>query len=882
MLSTAGKSGAKRCPVTTCHSSSPRPLFQSLTEMTLYAIDADLRKDSAISPGARRATLVLAFLLMLGPWTAGVRANGGPRSYVVDSLGDTGAGSGTTGDLRYCLTQSLYTDAVITFSVTGTIALSGGPLVISGTATINGPGAHRLTIDAQHGSRVFSISPNSTVAISSLSLINGRAMGAGTAGGGGGILNDRATLTIRDCTLSGNEAAGGGGAIHNLAETGGAALTVISSTMSGNIAGGSGGAILSGGAGSATLTIVNSTLSGNAAGHRGGGISNEGALGTATLTVLNCTLSGNTAIAGGGITTDNAAGNGTLTIENTIFARGTTGPNYSGLASTVISSRGRNLSDDQSASAFAARVLSLPLGPLADNGGPTKTHALVPGNPAIDAGDNSILAQFPANAGPEQSLLNDQRGPGYPRLLAGTSGVALVDIGAFELDLGAGNDLTFTTDRKAIEINVLANDAAGTPAPTVTIVRPPAHGSVTVLSGGSVRYVPRVSLPPEGDSFTYRFTDALDRVRSAAVIVANFRAFDGESDGLIAAEPTAPNERIGYLRCRVSGPGRFSAVVTLGGRQFITGATSVNGVRRHTFAITGKLDESGHHRRILKREPQEPLTLDFQLDPITRGVIGTVASIDENGTPFVSTFTASSRTRADAFAGTFTMLVEPPPGPSTGPSHGVGFATVKVGAAGDVRITGRLADGSPFTSGTLLHVRDFAVHSVLYPSGSAPRGSLSGLLRRGTGALSKATGPLRWLKPPRPDDTLFPTGIDLTANATANRYRQPAFRSNALQSNLPPATADLRVARWTLATLAAETATIDSLSRVTILSANPLGLRLRLDESTGLLTGSFTHPATGKATALRGIALQGEERAAGFFLDANARDSGAVSILTGR
>ena len=60
------------------------------------------------------------------------------------------------------------------------------------------------------------------------------------------------------------------------------------------------------------------------------------------------------------------------------------------------------------------------LGPLADNGGPTFTHVLLAGSPAIDSGDDSVL-------GPPHILATDQRGAGFPRLQG-----AHVDIGAYE------------------------------------------------------------------------------------------------------------------------------------------------------------------------------------------------------------------------------------------------------------------------------------------------------------------------------------------------------------------------------------------------------------------------------------------------------------------
>jgi hypothetical protein len=63
----------------------------------------------------------------------------------------------------------------------------------------------------------------------------------------------------------------------------------------------------------------------------------------------------------------------------------------------------------------AAAPIDPVLGPLQDNGGPTPTHALLPGSPAIDAGDNTGAPMW------------DQRGPGFPRIIHG-----VIDIGAFE------------------------------------------------------------------------------------------------------------------------------------------------------------------------------------------------------------------------------------------------------------------------------------------------------------------------------------------------------------------------------------------------------------------------------------------------------------------
>jgi predicted outer membrane repeat protein len=202
----------------------------------------------------------------------------------------------------------------------------------------------------------------------------------------GGIDNVGA-LAIIDSTISHNKAAGTGGGIYSNNR-----VTIIDSTVSSNTAGyfsGVGGGINNVG----TLTVSNSTISANSAGYDGGGINNAG-----TLTVSNSTIAANSAsYHGGGI--DNKYDNSILKMRNSIVA----GNTHDDLAGPLTSGD-HNL------------IGGYPLlGPLQDNGGPTQTMALLPGSPAIDAGDNI------------GAPLWDQRGPRFPRIEHGT-----IDLGAFE------------------------------------------------------------------------------------------------------------------------------------------------------------------------------------------------------------------------------------------------------------------------------------------------------------------------------------------------------------------------------------------------------------------------------------------------------------------
>ncbi len=330
-----------------------------------------------------------------------------------------------TGSLRYAVTNAP-SGSIIAFAsnVTGTITLNpnNGPLPILTNLDIEGPGAGSLTISGDNAIEVFDVSPGVTATIAGLTIADGK-----SDSNGGGIDN-AGTLTVTNCTLSGNSAPQGGGI---LSEPGGT-LTVTNSTLSGNSADYFGGGILNY---EGTLTLTNSTLSGNSAGE-GGGIDNAGALWVAnstlsrnsaqfgggienggTLTVTDSTLSGNSASSeGGGIDLVGA----TLTLANTIVAGNSapTGPDVDG----TVASLGYNLIGNSSGgSGFAASDLlgvSPLLGPLQNNGGPTQTMALLPGSPAIDAGSNYLVPS---------GITTDQRGD--PRDVNG------VDMGAFEVQV---------------------------------------------------------------------------------------------------------------------------------------------------------------------------------------------------------------------------------------------------------------------------------------------------------------------------------------------------------------------------------------------------------------------------------------------------------------
>ncbi len=411
-----------------------------------------------------------AALALVGIVTISARAD----TITVTNTNDNGPGS-----LRQALAAANDGDE-ITFAVTGTITLTTGHLLVDKSITISGPGADNLAVDGNAKSRVFYIGSGVTVSISDLTVTNGNASGDNFPEfDGGGIFNDHAILTLTSCAISSNfaqdEGGGiysdgingsatlqinstviannstsvGGGGIWNVGWQGGTAIVEISdSTLTGNTGGGLGGAVFNiGQGGDTTVEITNSTLSGNSSGNGGGIYSTAYDEGTATLEVSNSTLSGNSASFGGGIFNDLAAtliikdstfsdnsadfgggieNSGTMvSIGNTALKAGALGANIHNNSGTV-TSFGYNLSSDDGGGYLTGpgdQIDTDPmLGPLEDNGGPTLTHALLPGSPAIDAGDPNFTPP----------PFYDQRGPDFFRVRNGH-----LDIGSFEVQAGS-------------------------------------------------------------------------------------------------------------------------------------------------------------------------------------------------------------------------------------------------------------------------------------------------------------------------------------------------------------------------------------------------------------------------------------------------------------
>jgi hypothetical protein len=324
----------------------------------------------------------------------------------------------------------------ITFKsgLSGTISLLKGQIPIHGTATIIGPGADRVTVDANHSSRIFDVTTaGRALGISGLSLVNGK-VGDLELGGAIQINAGSGPVTISQSSLRSNEAGSSGGAIHADSNE----LVISNSTLSGNVSGGNGGAIDTFDPSSiatctSKTTIVNSTISGNSAAFEGGGFSATCLYNSPPRNeIQNSTVAGNSA----GVSEGGVGGTGSQYYHSTFLRNSIVADNTAPIAPDVeyYSTRTTFSLIEHPPAGFGATEDNLlnidpQLGPLAANGGPTMTQKPAAGSPVIDQGRN--IGVF---GGP----ITDQRGSlrpfDVPALAQPPAGDG-ADMGAVELTL---------------------------------------------------------------------------------------------------------------------------------------------------------------------------------------------------------------------------------------------------------------------------------------------------------------------------------------------------------------------------------------------------------------------------------------------------------------
>jgi len=421
-------------------------------------------------------------------------------STLVTTTADSGAGSLRQIIAGACNGARVTFDAAGVFATPQTITLTSTEIAIGKDVTVDA-GSSRITLSGGNARRLFNVNTTRTLALLGLTISGGQ-----SAGSGGAIFND-GKLTIVNSTLTGNTAADGG-AIAASATS--ASVTLVNTTISANTATGNGGgvAVLGG-----LLTSINSTVTDNRADNdadsngTGGGIFHSGG----TTTLHNTIVAGNLNEDGASDAADDIGG--TIDPASSFNLIGTGGAG--GLTNGVNNNQ--------------VGVANAGLGPLADNGGRTQTHALLAASPAIEAGSNANLPSdvfdVDGDADVAEALPLDQRGTGFPRVAdsADAGAVQTVDIGAFEAHPTVEDIADRTTpEDTALPVTFNIGDGTGSLIASVT------------ATSGNTTLIPDVNLVVSGSGSTRTLTitpapDANTAASGTATITVTVTATNGRT-----------------------------------------------------------------------------------------------------------------------------------------------------------------------------------------------------------------------------------------------------------------------------------------------------------------------------------------------------------------
>ncbi len=551
---------------------------------------------------------------------------------------------GSNCTLRAAITQanaSAGSVDTITFSLSGIVTLTAPLPAITDSAglTIDGTG-QTIAISGNQRARILTVNRGGRLTLNALVVINGAdvagggvnnagtlditnttvagSQAAGPNGTGGGVYNtgtlavlgsmftdnrandgaalynDGGTVTITRSIFSANQAANSGAGLYNKASGkvsirsstfadnrvtaccgagvyNAGSLIIIGSTFSGNQAVSGGGFFNTG-----TTSITNSTFSGNLATSGAGG----GGMNLNVLNVVHSTFYANqAAVTGGGIQNERS---GVANVSNTIVANSANG-DCGGVAWAATSLNNRTNNDCTGNRGAVTNLDST----LADNGGPTQTHALLAGSNAIDQPDAACLAE------------TDQRGFGRPVN-------KFCDIGAFEFDavqptptqtLTSSPTLTFTaTFTPTITLTPSDTPTAtptftNTPTRTPSLTRTPTNTRTATFTRTptftpSQTYTPSQTFTPSDTStFTNTPTPTIPTstaTRTPSRTLTPSRTFTLTRTPLPTLPPTeAPPEM-------TAGPTEEKPPISglLITSVFMPPVISVNGVSTLTFTIT--------------------------------------------------------------------------------------------------------------------------------------------------------------------------------------------------------------------------------------------------------------------------------------------------------
>lgn len=367
--------------------------------------------------------------------------------------------------------------------------------------------------------------------------------------------------------------------------------------------------------------------------------------------------------------------------------------------------------------------------------------------------------------------------------------------------------------------------------------------------------------------FSHRGLAAQERLVSQSIRKAGFvpgvpsdlfPSPSSQFNGLISPEDGVIPEQSGYFKITVYPNGYYTGGMTLGARQVrLNGYFSPDGTSTTSIYQVYYDDCCYSYVYLL-------WIVDFVIVPGTDEIQGSIEWLG-NG-PWISGLLGYrsgpwNSKNPSPFVGKYTVRLPGSTDASVAPP-GDGYASMNVSALGAVNMSGSLADGTRFTRSGLLSTNGYFPFYVITDSGL---GTMIGWLTFEKGGARDAFGDLVWIKPARFNATYYPAGFEGTVPAIGGPYVPPSTSSPALDW-----TSGIFVAAdGNFSAPLVNSITLSSTGKLTNNGGDMVNLSFSLNRNTGVFSGRFRDPQSGRTPSYSGALFQNEGIGGGHFLGSN-------------
>lgn len=320
----------------------------------------------------------------------------------------------------------------------------------------------------------------------------------------------------------------------------------------------------------------------------------------------------------------------------------------------------------------------------------------------------------------------------------------------------------------------------------------------------------------------------------------------GTYAGLVMQSGSPSNASSGFISLALGKTGSFTARLTMGG------------VRSN---FKGAFDMSGNSTNTVTRKGLASLQVILQILDITNNtdeIVGTVSDGDFKS-DLLANLAVFSKVNPCPFAGNYTFIMEPADDTDPTVPQGFGFGILAVSITGSARMRGMLGDGSKM-SGSAPVAADgtWPLYVPLYKN----LGSCIASVTIDTNQMLDATA--NWFKPASPLDRDYVDGFTTSPTLRGALFVSPKDGGPSIAGS-----GTLTLGGGNLQSNLVKSVVIAANGSVTVSPIDVDKLTLKINPTTGQISGGFLHPLVGKTSKLSGTLLQTDNSGAGSFQGSN-------------